>query len=141
MADRENNQRHIAAIRKLSDDELLFALANGYTNPNLDPYHPLVKAVIESRLLCRIADETKELARITDHSRTQVIRLADSSDRIEALTTKLNCLTLILIVLTGVMLVIGAVQTWKLFMPEVPTLQIQTTPPAPPQLNVPQKAQ
>lgn len=88
MADRENSERHIAAVLKLPDDELLFAYSNGYTIPNLGPYDPSVKAGIESRLLHRIANETKEFARITVASRTEVARLADSSDRIERLVCK-----------------------------------------------------
>lgn len=141
MVDRENADRHTAEILKLPDDELLFAYSRGYTTPNLDPYDPVVKAIIESRLLCRIANETKELARITADSRTQVTRLADSSNRIETLTTKLNRLTWTLIVMTGIMLMIGAIQTWKLFTPEAPTLPIQAIPAVPPQPNAPQRTQ
>src|ERR1035441_6991902 len=125
MTDPENAERHLAAILRLPEDEQLLAFARGHTNPNLDPYDPIVKAAIESRLLGRIANETKELARITEESRTQVTRLVDSSKSIEMLTTKLNRLTWTLIVMTGVMLVIGAAQTWKLFMPEAPTSRIQ----------------
>jgi hypothetical protein len=141
MTDRENIERHIAAIFRLPDDEQLLAYARGHTNPNLDPYDPIVKAAIESRLLGRIANETKELARITEDSRTQVARLVDSSKSIEMLTTKLNHLTWTLIVMTGVMLVIGSVQTWKLFMPEAPTSRIQPISPVAPQSKTPQRTQ
>lgn len=131
------SQRQIAAIRKLTDDELWLAYWGGYKDPNVDAYDPITKAVIESRLLSKIADETRDLARLTQDGQRQVIRLAESSERIESLTDRLNKLTWMLIALTTIAIFIGAVQTWKMFMPEPPDIKILATPPAPPSLPAP----
>jgi hypothetical protein len=110
--------RQLADIKKLSDDDLLLAYLWGHRNPNIDPLDPVVKAVFEGRLLSQISDATK--------------RLADSSDKMERLTTRLKNLTWILIFLTitAVIVPVG-IETWNAYN-EAQTAPV-SAPPKPPQ--------
>jgi hypothetical protein len=55
-------ERTITALKNMSDDELLVVFLGGNLgNPNVDRFDPVVKAVIEGRLLSTIADGTHKL--------------------------------------------------------------------------------
>jgi hypothetical protein len=119
----ENALRWVTAVQSLTDEQLWIAYSNGYTNPNVDAYHPVVKAVLEGRLLTRIADETEALA-------TGVRRLSDSSDRMERLTKILTRWTVWLTMFAIIQIVFIGVQTWKMFQPERPVQIVVSTPSA-----------
>jgi hypothetical protein len=126
----ENVARHIAAIQALGDDQLLVAYSNGYWNPNLDPYDPLVKAVIEGRLLTKIAAGTERLAAINERSTFEVKRLVGSSLRIERLTKWLVGLTFVLAILTLVLCVDVSNRLMKEYYSQPP-------PPSAPRMPLP----
>jgi hypothetical protein len=134
---KEDIQRQINAIKALSDDDLWEAYYYGYRNPNLDSHDSVVKAVIESRFLTRIADETKlldasikALGVINTLSATEVHRLADSSDKLERLTRTLRNLTWVLILLTVITAIIPiGIEIWKASSSGVPLIQFSPPPP------------
>ena len=114
--EKEGRRRHLEAIKKLDDDELLTAYAYGYRNPNLDWGDPVVKAVIDTRLATRIAAGTRAIADITDSSRAEVKRLANSSDGLESLTKTLKNLTSALIFLTVLAAPVPfGIEVWKAY--------------------------
>jgi len=76
--EQEGSLRHIKQIQALDGDEILIAYCNGYHNPNLDPYDPIVKAVLEGRLLTRIAAGAENLALIANRAQ---LKSRDSSPR------------------------------------------------------------
>jgi len=127
----ENVARHIAAIQALGDDQLLLAYSNGYRNPNLDAYDPLVKAVIEGRLLTKIAGGTERLAVINEQSTLEVKRLVDSSLRIERLTKWLVGLTIVLAILTLILCMDVGNRLMKEYYSEPPPPSAPRTPPPP----------
>lgn len=97
---KEESQRLVDAVNALDDNTLLIALVYGRTYPNLERNSPLVRAVLENRLLTKISQETKQLTRINEESKLELKRLVDSSLVIEGLTRWLVGLTVALGILT-----------------------------------------
>src|ERR1017187_151610 len=96
----EARRRHIKQGEALSDEELLIALKYGYHGPHLDVNEPVARAILESRLLARIAEQTKELTKINEESKVEIKHLLKSSLVIESLTKWLVGLTVVLGLLT-----------------------------------------
>jgi hypothetical protein len=113
--------RQIKAIQKLDDEQILIAYSSGYTNPNIDAYNPVVKIVLEGRLLTRVASETNSLA-------IQVERLSVSSERMELLTKAVKRWTVWLMVVGIIQILFIVVQTWKAFQPERPLRVVVEAP-------------
>jgi hypothetical protein len=141
---------HLAAIDKLDDEALLLAYQYGYTTDDVQIGRgaQIVKLILERRFLTRVSNETKELEKITNISRGEVKRLADSSEKMEQLTIRLKRLTWALIVLTAfaVLEPIG-IEIWRakresnaLVAPIVPQPPQPTAPQAP-ALPAPQSPQ
>jgi hypothetical protein len=123
---------HINAVRKLDDDSLLVALNYGYTDPTLDRNDPVVRAIIEGRLLTKIAEETKQLAHINQESKVELRRLVDSSLVIERLTKWLVGLTVVLGFLTLVLVLDVGNKFRQEYFSEPPRLTAPQTPTLPP---------
>ena len=123
---------HVQAVKALDDDTLLAALYFGYRNPNLDPNSSLVKGVLESRLLTKISDGTKELAQINDESKVQILRLVKSSLIIESLTKWLVGLTVVLAFLTLALVVDVGIKFQHEYYSRLPQLSVPQTPGRPP---------
>ncbi len=111
----------------LDTNTLLVALKFGYRDPNLDINEPLVKAILESRLLTTISKETKELGRINEESKTEIKLLVRSSLVIETLTKRLVWLTVVLGLLTLILVLDVANKVRQEYFSEPPLID-RTTP-------------
>jgi hypothetical protein len=92
-------------------EQLLEEYATGGT---YGPEHPIVQMVIQHRLQTRLAELTGNLAEASTKIYEEVARLANSSEKLESLTKRLNRLTWVLIGLTALAVVtpIG-IEAWK----------------------------
>jgi len=131
--EKEGRARHLEAIKKMDDDALLIAYAFGTaTYPNIDVYDPLVRAVLEGRLLTKIAEGTERLALINEQSTIEVKRLVASSLTIERLTKWLVGLTVVLGVLTLVLALDVGNKVRKEYFSPTPLVTAPQTPSLPP---------
>jgi hypothetical protein len=123
----ENIEPYINQLYDLPEKTLMVIYRAGCFDPNIDYADPVVKAIIEAKLLARIENATTELGQATEKSVQEVIRLADSSDKMEVLTSKLKKFTIWLLVFAGAQIIIAGVQTWRMFQPDKP-IQVVVQP-------------
>lgn len=117
----------------MDDDALLIAYSYGTNNyPNIDAYDPLVKAVLEGRLLTEIAKGTDNLALINQQSTVEIKHLVASSLTVEKLTKWLVGLTVVLGALTLLLVLDVANRVRQEYFSPVPQLTAPQEPTLPP---------
>lgn len=117
--EKETRLNHLRSVRALSDEDLQYAYAWGWTDPNLDMYDPIVKAILEERLLMRIGDLTQRQTFAIGNVETAISKLTSSSEELERLTIRLNYLTIVLVILTVIaVLTPFGVEAWHIYHPE-----------------------
>ena len=92
-----------STLKDASHDQLFRILEE---NPNNPYYANLVRDELSQRFLGRIGDLTEKQIEATREVTDAVNKLDSSSDRLEALTAKLNKLTWVLIFLTALAVVV-----------------------------------
>ena len=134
-------KRHIESIQAMDDETLLFAYSYGYTSPNLDPFDPMVKTLIDSRLSMRLFEAVTQLNSATQRNSAEVIKLAESSTAMERLTASVRDLTVWLLALTIVAILAPiAIELWKVkreIDAPPPPILIQYSVPSVPQMRTP----
>jgi hypothetical protein len=125
-------KKHIESIQEFDDQTLLYAYSWGHLDPNLDPFDPVVKAIIDSRLSEKLLRAATDLNAATERNHSAVEALVKSSNRMEWLTIVIGLFAL-------VQLLIAGLQTWKMFQPEPERpvqVIVQPPPPTSPQTPV-----